>query len=149
MHAHPWPQLLYAQSGAVCAAIAERIWILPPRQGLWIPAHTSYRLHMSSRLLLRTLYLRPDTRRDEVLSACIVSVSGLLHEAILRVCAQGALDDRIEVDRCLATLVRAEIDVTELARFALLQPGDQRAQRLADLFFSQAFVGVPLEALCA
>jgi AraC-like DNA-binding protein len=147
MHAHPWPQLLYAQSGAVRAVIAGRFWILPPRRGLLIPAHMPHQLHMSSRLHLRTLYLRPEDISN-ALSACVVSVSGLLHEAILRVCARGALDDRIEADCCLAILIHGEIDASDQMRFALLQPRDTRAQRLADLFFSPDSVGVPLGALC-
>lgn len=147
MHAHPWPQFLYAQSGAVRAAIAGRFWTLPTRRGLWIPAHTPHRLSMSSRLELRTLYLRPGLENDHQ-GPCVVSVSGLLHEAILRVCAQGVLDNRVETDRSLATIIRGEFSFREPGRFVLLQPKDARAQRLADFFFDSAHVGVPLDTLC-
>jgi hypothetical protein len=39
-----------------------------------------------------------------------VPVSGLLHEAILRVCAQGVLDERVDIDRCLATILRKRLE---------------------------------------
>ncbi len=146
MHAHPWPQFLYAQTGAVRAAIEGRFWTLPTRRGLWIPAHTPHRLSMSSRLHLRTLYIRPDANMSQ--GACVVPVSGLLHEAILRVCDQGVLDDRNEIDRSLAAIIRGEISFRDPGRFVLLQPKDRRAHRLADSFFHTESAGVPLEFLC-
>lgn len=147
VHAHPWSQLLYAQAGAVRAAIGDRFWTLPTRRGLWIPAHLPHRLYMSSRLQLRTLYMRPRNETPfEV--ACVVKVSGLLHEAILRVCAQGVLDDRIETDRSLATIIRGEIAFGDAGRFVLLQPKDKRARRLADFFFDTELRDARLETLC-
>jgi quercetin dioxygenase-like cupin family protein len=109
MHAHPWPQFLYAQTGALRASIEGRFWTLPTRRGLWIPAHTPHRLSMSSRLQLRTLYMPPQDE-DAPQGACVVPVSGLLHEAILRVCAQGVLDERVDIDRCLATILRKRLE---------------------------------------
>jgi len=146
MHAHPWPQFLYAQSGAVRAAIEGRFWTLPTRRGLWIPANTPHRLSMSSRLHLRTLYIRPE--KDLTQGVCVVPVSGLLHEAVLRVCAQGTLDDRIETDRSLAAVIRGEISFRDPGRLVLLQPKDARALRLAESFFNAQSVGVPLDVLC-
>lgn len=147
VHAHPWPQFLYAQTGAARAAIDDRFWTLPTRRGLWIPAHTPHRLSMSSRLHLRTLYMRPRNEKPPE-RACVVTVSGLLHEAILRVCAQGVLDDRIETDRSLATIIRGEIAFDDAGRFVLLQPKDSRARKLADFFFDTELVRAPLELLC-
>lgn len=147
VHAHPWSQLLYAQAGAVRAAIGDRFWTLPTRRGLWIPAHLPHRLYMSSRLHLRTLYMRP-RNETSLEGACVVNVSGLLHEAILRVCSQGVLDDRIETDRSLAMIIRGEIAFGDAGRFVLLQPKDTRARRLAGFFFDTELAGAPLEALC-
>jgi AraC-like DNA-binding protein len=148
MHAHPWPQFLYARAGALRASVGGRVWTLPTRRGLWIPAHTPHRLSMSSRLQLRTLYLRPhvdDARAD----ACIVPVSGLLHEAILRVCAQGVLDERIDHDLCLAKIIRAEIAFHDPGRLVLQEPRDARARKLSGFFLDAACVDVPLETLWA
>jgi AraC-like DNA-binding protein/quercetin dioxygenase-like cupin family protein len=147
MHAHPWPQFLYAQTGALRASIEGRFWTLPTRRGLWIPAHTPHCLSMSSRLQLRTLYMLPQAE-DAPQGACVVPVSGLLHEAILRVCAQGVLDDRVDIDCCLATIVRAEITFRDPGSFILLQPEDMRARRLAHFFFDATCVGIPLDTLC-
>jgi len=148
MHAHPWPQFLYAQTGAIRAAIEGRYWTLPTRRGLWIPAHTPHRLSLSARLQLRTLYMRPRPE-DPPQGACVVPVSGLLHAAILRVCAQGVLDERVDMDRCLATIIRGDITFRDPGGFVLLQPTDTRARRLAETFFEPECVGVPLNVLCA
>lgn len=147
-HTHAWPQFLYARRGAIRAEIDGRHWIVPTRRGLWIPARTPHRFSMSSRLQLRTLYFRPD-QADPEQGAGVVPVSGLLHEAILRVCDQGALDERVDYDRCLGTLIRGEIRFDAPAPVTLLQPADPRAQRLARMFFSPAEAHVRLEALCA
>jgi len=147
MHAHLWPQLLYAESGAVRATIDGRFWTLPPRRALWIPARTPHRLSMSSRLHLRTLYMRPSSD-DLPRGTSVVPVSGLLHEAILRVCAQGVLDERHETDRCLAAIVRSEIVSCEPGTFVLMQPSDARAKRLAELFVDAKRVGTSLATLC-
>lgn len=147
-HAHHWPQLLYARSGAVRVDIGERIWTLPPRCGLWIPAGTPHALRMSSRLELRTLYLRPravDARK----SAVIVRASGLLHESILAVCAQGQLDDRVERDRCLATLILTDLDRQDAGPEALMRPREPRCAALAELFLDPACAGIPLVELYA
>lgn len=147
MHAHPWPQLLYAQSGAVRAVIQGRHWTVPTRRGLWIPAHTPHRLYMSSRLQLRTLYVRPGAG-DLAQTTCVVPVGGLLHEAILRVCDRGALDDRVDTDRCLATIICGELDFHDPGLLALPLPKDPRAQMLIGLFFDPECTFVALETLC-
>jgi AraC-like DNA-binding protein/quercetin dioxygenase-like cupin family protein len=147
IHAHPWPQFLYVQTGALRASIDDQFWTLPTRRGLWIPAHTPHCLSMSSRLQLRTLYLPPQ-EKDAPQGVCVVPVSGLLHETVLRVCAQGVLDRRVELDRCLAMVIRAEITFRDPGGFTLLQPKDKRARKLADFFFDATRVGVPLDALC-
>lgn len=148
VHSHPWPQFLYAQAGAIRAEIGRSIWTLPTRRGLWIPAHTPHRLSMSSRLQLRTLYIRPDLAIAERPTG-VVQVSGLLHEAILRVCERGALDARDDAARSLATIIMAEIAVAERGPITLLWPDDRRAARLADLLLRADCAGVSLNTLCA
>lgn len=148
VHVHPWPQFLYARSGAVRAEIGGRSWTIPPRRGLWIPAYTPHSLRMSSRLELRTLYLRPD-KAGSARPACVVDVSGLLHEAILRVCEQGHLDERIDTDRSLGSIILSEMTCSDPGRLVLSHPKDPRARRLADFFFDPALHDVALDALYA
>lgn len=147
-HAHDWPQLLYASSGAIRVECEAKWWIIPPRRGLWIPAGRRHCLRMSSRLELRTLYISPGfagaRERTEAFN-----VSGLLHEAILRVCEIGFLDGRSATDRNLGAIILSELDRAESSAFTLALPHDPRGRRLAALLESNDEGQVAIDALCA
>jgi AraC-like DNA-binding protein len=146
-HSHSWPQLLYARSGAIRAEICGKWWAIPPRRGLWIPAGIRHCLHMSSRLQLRTLYFSPGFVGDchEVEA---VDVSGLLHEAILRVCEQGRLDARNSGDGHLAAIILNEVKRRDLSTITLTLPADPRARKLADMFLNCELRGASMDSLC-
>ena len=147
-HLHSWPQLLYARSGAIRAEISGKWWAIPPRRGLWIPAGVQHRLYMSSRLQLRTLYFSPDfvDARHEVEA---VDVSGLLHEAILRVCEQGGLDARNAADGYLGAIILNEVKRRDPSAITLTVPADLRARKLADMFLNSELRGASMDSLCA
>jgi AraC-like DNA-binding protein/quercetin dioxygenase-like cupin family protein len=146
-HRHIWPQFLYARSGAVRAEIGGKWWIIPPRRGLLIPAGALHSLHMSSGLQLRTLYFSPAfaAARTEIGA---VDVSGLLHEAILRVCEYGYLDMRNDADRSLGAIILSELEREDISAIALTLPSDARARKLADLFLDEKLGGLDLATLC-
>ncbi len=146
-HSHGWPQLLYACHGAFRAEAKGRYWTVPPRRGLWIPAGTSHGLHISSRLQLRTLYIREDVPGLPG-EPSLTDVTGLLHEAILRICDQGSLDDRVGMDVHLGALVISELGRGLIDHIYLQRPVDPRARKLADLFSDPQTTRLPLEALC-
>jgi AraC-like DNA-binding protein/quercetin dioxygenase-like cupin family protein len=146
-HSHSWPQFLYASSGAVRADIGGQWWTIPPRRGLWIPAGADHILAMSSKLQLRTLYFAPSFAKTRN-TAEPVAVSGLLHEAILRVCERGWLDQRNTADRSLGAIILDELQSRDLSVVALTLPTDQRARRLANLFLESEPQGWSLDELC-
>lgn len=147
-HSHTWPQFLYTCSGAIRAEIEGKWWTIPPRRGLWIPAGVQHSLDMSSRLQLRTLYFSPDIAgdRDRVEA---VNVSGLLHEAILRVCEHGSLDARNAADRSLAEIILNEVDRRDPSMITVLVPADPRARKLAELLVDSEPLGGTMDSLCA
>lgn len=147
-HAHAWPQLLYARSGAIRVEIRGNWWVIPPRRGLWIPASVRHRLLMSSRLQLRTLYLSPAFAGERNVVGA-VDVSGLLHEAILRVCEQGSLDARRVADRHLAEVILNEVRRTDPSMIALAIPVDPRARRMAEMFGDSDQRSASMDFLCA
>ncbi len=133
-HTHAWPQLLYCGRGATRVELNKRVWVVPPRRGLWIPAGVKHRIHALGRLELRTLYCKPNSAElhDSVVRG--FTVAGLLHEAILRICELGALDQRCPAHATLADLVRNEIQDAKAEALALPLPTDARALRLSKLF---------------
>ena len=130
-HTHTWPQLLYAQSGAMRVHLPDTVCILPSRRALWLPAETPHAFCMSSDLELRTLYMRPQ-RYAQSPSLHAINVSGLLHEAILRVCQKERLDDRIEADLSLCSVILNEIEHSKANEYSIVLPTDGRAKRLAE-----------------
>lgn len=147
-HTHPWPQLLYSQQGAIRADVDDSLWTVPPRRALWIPAGMPHRLTMLGEVKLRTLYHAPE-RSSSWRVPRIMSISGLLHETILRVCAQQWLDGRRAIDRLLADLIKAELDTADRVVMALRRPHDARALRLANRFCTEADAQIPLSRLYA
>jgi AraC-like DNA-binding protein/quercetin dioxygenase-like cupin family protein len=149
-HSHAWPQFLYARSGAIRAEIDGKWWAIPPRRGLWIPSGVEHCLYMSSKLQLRTLYFSPAfaADRNEIEA---VNVSGLLHEALLRVCEQGSLDARYAADRSLSEIILSEVESRDTSTIALTVPADPRARKLSDLFLNNEHEhqAAKMDALCA
>ncbi|MBI1339966.1 helix-turn-helix domain-containing protein [bacterium] len=132
-HAHPWPQLLYAERGAIRAEMVGRSWLVPPRWGVWVPAGTTHSFRTSSNTHLRTIYIQVDAV-DFGKSPKTLNVSALLHETIIRTCEIGALDTRCEFDRKLAGMVAHELNAARTVDPPLKLPADSRALRLCRMF---------------
>ncbi len=154
-HTHAWPQFLYARTGAIRAHIENTLWLIPPRNGLWIPGGWAHELQMLGAVKLRTLYFSPSLMRDDLalLSAPgALKVCGLLHEAVLRTCVLHALDRRKAQHVILASLLAAEIHSachsTDRSALTLQMPKDARAKKLADKFIDPVFAHTNLAALC-
>lgn len=145
-HRHDWPQLLYTSRGTIRARLNNKIWFVPPRHALWIPANTQHSTMVTSPAKLRTLYLReplsPDTAR-------IIRVQGLLHEAILRSCSLGYLDERIARDRHLGTVIQDEISHSTGTISPIQWPSDSRAIQLAAILANPDKYCDSLSQICA
>jgi mannose-6-phosphate isomerase-like protein (cupin superfamily) len=57
-HAHASDQLMYASAGVMQVTAGRRIWVIPPRFALWVPARTVHEIRMPEAVSMRTLYLR-------------------------------------------------------------------------------------------
>lgn len=67
-----------------------------------------------------------------------LNVSGLLHEAILRVCERQHLDDRRAADRSLSGVIAHELAISERTPHGLPLPSDDRARRAAEAMLAGA-----------
>jgi len=129
-HHHDWIQLVYCMNGAIRCELKNEVWIVPPRRAIWLPAREWHELTMLGDVNLRTLYM-PNQADSGVSSVRAMNVSGLLHEAILRTCRIGALDERVEVEKALWVLVEEEIRTSTSSLNPLPMPTDSRARALA------------------
>jgi AraC-like DNA-binding protein len=138
-----WDQLVYASQGVMTVHTAQGTWVVPPHRAVWIPGGVVYRLSMSGRVSIRTLFFAPGFARTLPARCQAVNVSPLVRELVLHAVRSGLL--RRSVPRA-ARLARILVDLLEALPVVPLQlpmPRDPRARRAADLL-RQATGGAPL-----
>jgi AraC-like DNA-binding protein len=131
-HRHDWPQLVFASEGVLAVTTEVGDWIVPPQRAVWVPAGVEHELVAAGRVRLSTLYLRPDLSAALPTTCCVLSVTALLRELILRVIAAGYLRDDVAADRRLAGVLADQIDARHEVPLQLTLPTDARARRVAD-----------------
>src|SRR5262247_3295492 len=83
-HQHPFAQLLYASSGVMTVTTEHGTWVVPPERAVWVPARVEHAIRMTGRVSMRTIYLSESVGPLAGSTCCVVQVSGLLRESILR-----------------------------------------------------------------
>jgi AraC-like DNA-binding protein len=86
-HRHVRAQLIYATRGIMRIDTPDGIWVVPPLRAVWVPPSVDHEIGVSSTACLRTLLIEPTARISLPRECCVVEVSGLLRELILRVVA--------------------------------------------------------------
>jgi AraC-like DNA-binding protein len=130
-HAHPWAQLVYATEGTMTVTAERGTWVVPSNRALWVPAGVLHELRTTTRVRLRTLYVRPDLARRMPRACRVLAVSPLLRELVLEVLRLGMLRDDDAAQLRLARVVLDQVRVTPEAPFELPWPRDPRARRVA------------------
>jgi AraC-like DNA-binding protein len=126
-----WHQLLYAVRGVLTVRARHDAWVVPPHRALWVPAGVPVTLETSGEVALRALYLETGLSRAMPRAPCVVNVSPLLRELILRTVKLGALERASPRHARLAAVIVDEIDVLPSTPLQLPMPRDARAARLA------------------
>ncbi len=83
-HRHGRAQLVYAATGVMRVATCDGTWVVPPERAVWVPADVDHTIDMSGAVAMRTLYLQPSALAAMPESCCVVNVSPLLRELVLR-----------------------------------------------------------------
>src|SRR5437660_2629200 len=83
-HSHDWHQLIYASRGVMTVNTSTGSWVVPSRRAVWVPAGIEHEVEMSASVSMRTLYLRTGLSEMLPKDCCVVNVSPLLRELILR-----------------------------------------------------------------
>lgn len=82
-HAHPFGQLVHAESGVMRVTSANGTWIVPPQRAVWIPMATEHEVTMVTSVRMRTVYVVREVLPHAPATSCVVAVSPLLRELIL------------------------------------------------------------------
>jgi AraC-like DNA-binding protein len=132
LHQHPFAQLLFASSGVMTVTTEHGTWVVPPERAVWVPARVGHAIRMTGRVSMRTIYLADSLGPLAGAECCVVQVSRLLRESILRAVgfAQPYRDDGPEAR--LVAVIGDEIRAAPTAPLHLPLPRDPRARRVAD-----------------
>lgn len=129
-HSHDCAQLLHTLSGVARVETEQGYWVVPPGRGVWLPAGTRHRLHVTGHVAARTLFIDPFARADLPSVCQVVQVSALLRELIVTsltlpetYCA-GSREERIY------ELILDEIRVMTVLPFNLPEPETATLQAL-------------------
>src|SRR5580693_5692771 len=95
LHFHDWDQIVYASRGVMTVRTSAGTWVVPTHRAVWIPAAVPHTIAMSGTVAMRTLYFRPRLPKTLPRGCCVVNVSPLLKELVLRTCTLGTLDKAV------------------------------------------------------
>jgi len=133
-HTHDVGQLIHAISGVMTVETDDGIWVVPPGRAVWVPEMKAHRIHMKGAVALRSLYLLPSLSPFTHDRCCVVEVSGLLKEGILRVITfeQPYAENSREARLVRMLLDEVRVAMTEPLHLPSLK--DPRAKKIAEAF---------------
>jgi AraC-like DNA-binding protein/mannose-6-phosphate isomerase-like protein (cupin superfamily) len=129
-HHHKRAQLIFAASGVFSVTTREGVWVVPPNRALWVPAGVEHQVRASTAVAMRTLYIRTDAVEALPKTVCVIAVSPLLRELILRAVELPLLYDEAGPDGRVMGLVLDEIRALPALPLHLPWPEDARLRRL-------------------
>jgi len=129
-HRHEHAQLIFASSGVMRIITPDGIWVAPPMRAVWVPAAVDHEILVSRAVQLRTLLIDPEVRASLPRQCCVIEVSPLLRELIIRVSELGpALAHNAHAEHFLA-LIFDEIKASETVPLHVPMPSDPRLIRI-------------------
>ena len=131
-HAHDWHQLIYASAGIMTVSTDAGMWVVPPQWAIWAPAGVQHAIRFTGATSFATLYLRPSDWDDLPAASCVVSVSPLLRELILRACDEGMLDRRDVLHHATAVLIVDSFRTQSVPALGLPSPTSAVLRQVAE-----------------
>lgn len=147
-HFHDRDQLVYASQGVMTIRTSEGAWVVPTRRAVWIPTKIPHTIRMSGTVAMRTLYLKPGLAKRLPRSCCVVHVSALLKELILKACELGSLRGKPRWQGDLIGVIIHQLEATRVVPLQLPNPTDPRALRITKLLSENPADRRALAVLC-
>src|ERR1700746_1390098 len=147
-HFHEADQLVYASRGVMTVRTKDGIWVVPTDRAVWIPARIPHTITMSGTVAMRTLYLRKGRAKALPRNCCVVNVSALLRELILRACGFGELRRKVSQQRHLIEIILDQLNAIQVVPLQLPNVTDARASRIARILHDDPSDSRPLSELC-
>jgi AraC-like DNA-binding protein/quercetin dioxygenase-like cupin family protein len=148
LHFHEADQLVYASRGVMTVRTQDGIWVVPTDRAVWIPARVPHTITMSGDVAMRTLYLRKWLAQTLPRNCCVVNVSALLRELILRACGVSKLTKKVAQQRHLIEIILDQLDAIQTVPLQLPNVSDARACRIMKILHDDPSDSRPLSELC-
>jgi len=129
-HAHPRHQLIHASSGVMRISTPQGAFVVPPHRAVWVPADVVHDVRMAGAVAMRTLYIACDAVAAPPQECCVVAVSPLLRELILRASAMPLLYDQTGAEGHVMALILDELRVLPVLPLNLPMPRDARLLKI-------------------
>lgn len=130
-HTHGKPQLIYAISGVMHVETDHAVYVLPPSMALILPQDVEHAITMEGAVAMRQLFLHQVGAGAHLSQTRVLSVTPLLRELLLSICAEPTdwnLEGRMSH---VAALILDEISRVATLPTQLLLPKDPRALTVA------------------
>ncbi|HEV2270895.1 MAG TPA: helix-turn-helix transcriptional regulator [Steroidobacteraceae bacterium] len=147
-HSHRRDQLVYASRGVMTVRTKAGEWVVPTNRAVLIPAGVRHDITMCGAVAMRTLYLVAGLARGLPRTCCVVTVSPLLKELILRACEYRGLSARVRRQRHLIDLILDQMETVRTVPLRLPNPTDPRALRVARALLERPAEVRPLGRIC-
>jgi AraC-like DNA-binding protein/mannose-6-phosphate isomerase-like protein (cupin superfamily) len=129
-HRHSRAQLVFAARGVMMVWTPQGVWVVPPNRAVWMPAATEHSIRSWGNVAMRTLYIRADAATSLPAACCVIAVTPLLRELILRAVELPLLYDEAGPEGRVMGLILDEIRALPSLPLHLPWPQDTRLQRL-------------------
>lgn len=129
-HRHRAAQLVAAISGVMTVTTRDGTFVVPPQRAVWVPPRIEHSIRMTGEVAMRTLYVAPALAAKLPARCCVVHVTPLLRELVLRVVDFPKRWDRRGREARIAALVLDEIERASVAPLHLPLPADPRSARV-------------------
>lgn len=140
MHSHPKAQLVYAISGVMRVETEAASFLLPPTKALFLPADERHSIRMEGRVAMREVFIERGVADAIAAAPRILTVSALLRELILAICAEPV---DWSIDGRAPHLVALIVDEIRRAKTLMTRLPQLREPRLSRI--AQAIVDTPAD----
>jgi AraC-like DNA-binding protein len=128
-HRHSRGQLVFAASGVMNVTTARGTWVVPPSRAVWVPAEVEHGIAMSGAVAMRTIYVHKAAAGGLPEAPCVLNVSPLLRELILRAMDLPPLYSLRSADGRVMAMILDEIRSLPVMPLELPMPRDARLLR--------------------
>ena len=143
-HHHLKSQLLLTLKGLITVETASGIWVVPPDNALWIPAHTVHKVSSYGLSMGYVAFIHPEYDHIQGKNCQLFYASSLL-QALFERAETLDVDSKQEKDLRLMHCLLDEIQSVPLQVFHLSMPQDVRLLKITDFLLKQPEVNLDLK----